>query len=435
MSQFTTGRSTFDEAITFLDPVTFQSTITAQGLVYLQSGSTLQEAIYNNGNVSGTVAINWNNSNIQSVKLTGNTTFTFTAPTNTGEFQLLIYENGTGGYSITLPTITWVGSPPVWNTTSNATNLLNIIYDGTQYIGTGSSGGIFGPSSSVIGDIVEFNNTTGNLIADTGIAYSNLAVKNASNTFTSGIQYLNGATLEMAIYNIGSSVSGTKAISWDNGNIQKATLTGVTTFTFTAPTNTGRYTLIIIQDGSGNRYVTLPTITWLGVAPKFNYSANGVTSFDIIYNGSTYYGVANNDGVLNQANAWSGIQTFSQAAFNGTSGNAVTFGGAVYYYFTDLGTTSGSVALNLQTNARFSMVMNGNTTLTFGVGPSSTDAVIQAYIYQDGTGGRTLTIGTSVLWPGGTAPTFDTTANSCVVLSAIYDSHRGKWIAFAGSYK
>lgn len=62
----------------------------------------------------------------------------------------------------------------------------------------------------------------------------------------------------------GSSGGGTVDIDMDDANTQKVRLTGNPTFTFSNPQNFQRLTLILEQDGSGNRTVTWPTtVRWL----------------------------------------------------------------------------------------------------------------------------------------------------------------------------
>jgi hypothetical protein len=70
---------------------------------------------YNNGNSSTSATINFNNGNQQKITLTGNCTFTFTAPT-TGvtSIRLRIVQGSGGPYTITWPTMTWASGikPP-----------------------------------------------------------------------------------------------------------------------------------------------------------------------------------------------------------------------------------------------------------------------------------------------------------------------------------
>lgn len=126
-------------------------------------------------------------------------------------------------------------------------------------------------------------------IATAGTDYPGLAT---ANTFTTGIQYLNGAVQEVAIFDNGTSGTA-KTIAWDNGNIQKVSVTGACTFTFTAPTHPGRFSLILTQDATGHA-ITMPTIKWPGgSAPTWSSAANAIDILTVIYDGTNYYGNAN----------------------------------------------------------------------------------------------------------------------------------------------
>lgn len=52
----------------------------------------------------------------------------------------------------------------------------------------GGSGSLSGPVSSSVGNLVEWNATNGSLVADTGIAKTDIPLKSAANTFTGGRQ-------------------------------------------------------------------------------------------------------------------------------------------------------------------------------------------------------------------------------------------------------
>ena len=77
----------------------------------------------------------------------------------------------------------------------------------------------------------------------------------------------------------------------------------------------------------------------------------------------------------------------------------------------DLGNTTGTVVLDLNENANFSITLTGNITLA---NPTSLTAGTSGSIFltQDGTGSRTATFGNSFDFIGGTAPTLTTAASS-----------------------
>lgn len=92
-------------------------------------------------------------------------------------------------------------------------------------------------------------------------------------------------------YDNGNSGAGTVAINWTNGMTQKVTLTGNPTFTFANPISGTYFRLNLIQDGTGSRTVTWPTITWKGgAAPTLTTTAGKTDLCSFFYNGSAYFG-------------------------------------------------------------------------------------------------------------------------------------------------
>jgi hypothetical protein len=81
-------------------------------------------------------------------------------------------------------------------------------------------------------------------------------------------------------------------IDWSTNPVQKATLTGTCTFTFSNPTSGGVYVLRLTQ-GSGPYTVTWPgTVHWSGgTAPTLTATNAKVDIFTFVYDGTTYFGV------------------------------------------------------------------------------------------------------------------------------------------------
>ena len=87
----------------------------------------------------GTIALDWDNGNVQSVTLAGNRTFTFANPKDGGRYIIILTQDATGSRTVTWPTIKWQGgSTPVLTTTANKKDIIAIIYDGTDYLGNSS---------------------------------------------------------------------------------------------------------------------------------------------------------------------------------------------------------------------------------------------------------------------------------------------------------
>lgn len=87
--------------------------------------------------------------------------------------------------------------------------------------------------------------------------------------------------------------SGTAdTIDWTQGNVQKSTLTGDCTFTFTAPSGPAHLTLKLVQDGTGSRLVTWPgTVKWPnGTAPVLTTTASATDLVVFYFDGTDFYG-------------------------------------------------------------------------------------------------------------------------------------------------
>lgn len=86
---------------------------------------------------AGTIALDWNNGNVQSVTLGGNRTFTFANPKDGSRYSIIIKQDATGSRTLTWPTIKWAGgTTPTLTTTANKYDIVTFIYDGTSYFGT-----------------------------------------------------------------------------------------------------------------------------------------------------------------------------------------------------------------------------------------------------------------------------------------------------------
>mgnify|MGYP001618355250 CR=1 FL=1 len=86
-----------------------------------------------------TIALDWNNGNVQSVTLAGNRTFTFANPKDGGRYLIILAQDATGSRTITWPTIKWTGgTAPTLTTTASKKDIIAIVYDGTDYLGSSS---------------------------------------------------------------------------------------------------------------------------------------------------------------------------------------------------------------------------------------------------------------------------------------------------------
>lgn len=85
---------------------------------------------------SATTTINLATGNVLEVLLTANTTLSFTNP-RIGTYIIKIKQDGTGGRVVTFPSIKWADDAvPTITATANRTDLITLIYDGTNYYAT-----------------------------------------------------------------------------------------------------------------------------------------------------------------------------------------------------------------------------------------------------------------------------------------------------------
>lgn len=89
------------------------------------------------------------------------------------------------------------------------------------------------------------------------------------------------------LYDAGNS-GASLAIDWNNGPVQKVTLTDNATLTFSNATAGGTYTLILVQDGTGGRSVTLTGWDFGDNTPTFNTTLNKKNVVSALYDGSEY---------------------------------------------------------------------------------------------------------------------------------------------------
>jgi hypothetical protein len=77
-----------------------------------------------------TIALDWNDGNVQYVTLGGNRALTFSNPQDGGRYLLLIIQDGTGSRTITSwPTISWRGgSEPTLTTTASKADFIPVVY-------------------------------------------------------------------------------------------------------------------------------------------------------------------------------------------------------------------------------------------------------------------------------------------------------------------
>lgn len=93
------------------------------------------DAEYDDGNSSTADTIDWRLGNHHKSTLTGNCTYTFTAPAGATTITLKLVQDATGSRTATWPaTVKWPGgTAPTLTTTASAVDFISCYYDGTNY--------------------------------------------------------------------------------------------------------------------------------------------------------------------------------------------------------------------------------------------------------------------------------------------------------------
>lgn len=119
-------------------------------------------------------------------------------------------------------------------------------------------------------------------------------ISESAGSYYSAIPITETALIFTEEYDAGSGASIT--VDWNNAQKQFITLTTNTTVTFTAPDGVGNFQLRIVQDSTGSKTLTLPTIKFPGgTTPTWSTSADSEDILSLFYNGSDYYGTSGLD--------------------------------------------------------------------------------------------------------------------------------------------
>lgn len=101
----------------------------------------VQAATFNgevdNGNSGTADTIDWGAGNNHKSTMTGNCTYTFTAPAGPANLVLKLVQDATGSRTATWPaTVKWPNNTaPILTTTANRIDIVTFYYDGTNYFG------------------------------------------------------------------------------------------------------------------------------------------------------------------------------------------------------------------------------------------------------------------------------------------------------------
>lgn len=93
-----------------------------------------QPALHDAGNSGSAIEIDWADGPVQKLTLTAACTVTFTGATAGGTYTLLLVQNGTGGWAVTLTGWDFGDNTPTLNTTALSKTLVSALYDGAEYV-------------------------------------------------------------------------------------------------------------------------------------------------------------------------------------------------------------------------------------------------------------------------------------------------------------
>ena len=101
------------------------------------------------------------------------------------------------------------------------------------------------------------------------------------------------------------------------------------------------------------------------------------------------------------------------------STDTITLPTSVFSGEVDNGTSAATATIDWNAGQKQSLVLGANTTLSFTAPPGPGSFILR--LVQDATGSRTVTWPANVKWPGKTAPTLTTAANSEDIISIYYN--------------
>jgi hypothetical protein len=379
---------------------TFTGSVTAP--IYASTPQTLTDA----------ATIDWNPTNglNASVTLGGNRTLSFSSMPAIGSYgTLVVSQDATGGRTITLPSTSnkVLGSTSTTtiglSSAANAKDILNFYYDGTncywnigQGYGTAATTNV---GSSVSGTLAVSNGGTGSatltgyvkgngtstMTANTSIPVADVtgAAPIASPTFT-------GSVTAPIYASTPQTLTDAATIDWNptNGLNASVTLGGNRTLSFSSMPAIGSYgTLVVSQDATGGRTITLPSTsnkvlgststTTIGLSS----AANAKDILNFYYDGTNcYWNIGQGYGTAATTNVGSSVSGTLAVSNGGT--------GSTTQNFVDL-TTNQSIAGNKN--------FNGN----IGIGTTSNYGSSKFHVAGNGL----------VVW-GGTGTLLDASGNN-----------------------
>ena len=160
--------------------------------------------------------------------------------------------------------------------------------------------------------------------------------------------------------------------------------------------------------------ITAQTMKLLGTTPTLTIGDAGAEDTKIVFDGNAQDFYIGLDDSADDLVIGLGSAVGTTPAISITEALKTQFGGGAVGK-TSTANATGSTTLDYDANQNFVLTFTGNVTLA----NPSTESVGQTgiiVIIQDGTGSRTLAVGTDYEFPAGTAPTISTAANTTDII-------------------
>jgi hypothetical protein len=126
----------------YLDRVNQSGNVNSQSVYFSGISYTLSSGVdFNNNHRSGTYIVNWRQSNLQTITLSGNTTLVFSGAMNGSKLQLIVNQDSVGSRTITWPSsVKWPSATaPTLTTTQSGVDIVAFYTNNSNYYGTSAT--------------------------------------------------------------------------------------------------------------------------------------------------------------------------------------------------------------------------------------------------------------------------------------------------------